>query len=443
MGRNRITKAVLSTIVCNTLVWYDYVLFGSLAGIIGELFFPREDVYSSLLSSFCVFFVGFCMRPFGASIFGHIGDRYGRRVALTISIIAMSLPIGFMAVIPTYEQVGVLAPVLLVICRLVQGISLGGESGNATFLIEHSKKGNTGLFGSFEVLSAVLGCVFALAVKILVRHFTGDDFGVWGWRVPFAVGFVVGIISVFIRARAGESPAYELHSELHSENEEQGILTNESPVRHLLKHYRRPLLLAICIDCIENCAFHTIMVFFISFVQDFSPLATIDPQTGEMIEMVIVIMCGVFTVAFGALSDVWGRRKVMGMASAALLFLALPVFWLLSQGSVLCVGLGYLLFGIPFAATLGPSSAAMSELFPTKVRYTGFGIARNVAAALGGGIAPAFCTWLIWVTGWHISPGLYVMFWALVSCIALSQIKGKDVYRDWITGADARVSTTV
>ncbi|MGN7661818.1 MAG: MFS transporter, partial [Anaplasma sp.] len=411
MGRNRITKAVLSTIVCNTLVWYDYVLFGSMAGIIGELFFPQEDVYSSLLSSFCVFFVGFCMRPFGASIFGHIGDRYGRRVALTTSIIAMSVPIGFMAVIPTYEQAGVLAPVLLVICRLIQGVSLGGESGNATFLIEHSKKGNTGLFGSFEVLSAVLGGVFALAVKILVRHVTGDDFGIWGWRVPFIIGFVVGIISVFIRARGGESPAYELHSE----SEGRGVLTNESPVKHLLKHYRRPLLIAICIDCVENCAFHIILVFFISFVQNFSPSVIIGPQTSEMIEIVIVVICGVFTVAFGALSDVWGRQKVMGGASVALFFLAMPVFWLLSQGSALCVGLGYLLFGIPFAATLGPSSAAMSELFPTKVRYTGFGIARNVASALGGGIAPAFCTWLIRATGWNISPGLYVMFWALVA----------------------------
>ncbi|MCU7611767.1 MFS transporter [Anaplasma capra] len=425
----KVTKAVLSTIMCNTLVWYDYILFGSLAGTIGTLFFPQEDKYLQLLSGFCVFAVGFCMRPFGASVFGHIGDRYGRRVALMLSIIGMSVPVGFMAIVPTYASAGVLAPILLVLCRLVQGVSLGGEAGNGTFLIENSKKGNTGLFGSFEVLSAVLGSVFALAVKIVVRHFTGDDFGVWGWRIPFIVGFVIGVISIYVRAKTGESPAYEAHSE---NRDEGAVLTDESPVRHLFKHYKRPLLLAIAIDCVENCSFHLFMVFFISFVRDFSPSVVIGPQASEIIEIVNIVISGILTVAFGALSDVLGRKKVIGGASITLLFIGVPVFWMLSQGSVLYVGLGYLLFAVPFAATLGPATAAMSELFPTKVRYTGFGIARNVAAAIGGGIAPALCTWLIKVTGCKIAPGFYVMFWAIVTLFALSRIKKEDIHRDWL-----------
>ncbi|ABD44363.1 MFS transporter [Anaplasma phagocytophilum] len=425
MKKGTVKRAVLSTILCNTLVWYDYILFGSLASTIGDLFFPQEDKYLSLMSSFSVFAVGFCMRPFGASIFGHIGDKYGRRTALVISIIAMSVPIGFMAVVPTYASVGVLAPILLVICRLVQGFSLGGEAGNATFLIEHSKANQAGLFGSFEVLSAVLGSVFALAVKMASFYFTGDEFKVWGWRIPFIVGFVIGIISIFIRVRAGESPAYTEHA-----SKESGVV--KSPVKHLFKYYRRPLILAICIDCIENCSFHIFMVFFISFVGNFSLSSAVNPQIGEFIEIVNVMISGVMTVGFGALSDVIGRKKVMGGASIALFFLAIPVFWLLSQESFWYVGLGYFLFAIPFAATLGPSSAAMSELFPTKVRYTGFGIARNISSALGGGMAPVLCTWLMQITGWKVAPGFCVMFWALIACIALSRITPKDIHRDWV-----------
>lgn len=425
MEEGKVRRAVLSTIVCNTLVWYDYILFGSLAGTIGELFFPPNDRYSTLLSSFCVFAVGFCMRPFGASIFGHIGDKYGRKTALVISIVAMTMPIGFMSVIPTYANVGMLAPVLLVVCRLVQGFSLGGEAGNATFLIEHSKKNRAGLFGSLEVLSAVLGSVFSLAIIMVARHLSGDGFATWGWRVPFIIGFVIGLISIFVRSKTGESPAYEKHASVAD-----GIL--KSPVRHLFRHYKRPLILAICIDCIENCSFHIFMVFFISYVGSMPHSIDIGPQASEMIELVCVLISGVLTVSFGALSDIWGRKVVMGTASAALLVLAVPVFWLLSQGSAFFIVMGYLIFAVPFAATLGPSSAAMSELFPTKVRYTGFGIARNVSSALGGGIAPALCTWLIQATGWKLAPGLCVMFWAVVALFALSRIRKSDLHIDWV-----------
>ncbi|MFV9838498.1 MAG: MFS transporter [Aaplasma endosymbiont of Hyalomma asiaticum] len=423
METSKVRRAVLSTIVCNTLVWYDYILFGSLASTIGNLFFPMGDGVTRLISSFCVFAVGFCMRPFGAGIFGHIGDRYGRRVALVVSIAAMSVPMGFMAVIPTYESAGAAAAVLLVICRLIQGFSLGGESGNATFLIEHSKSNRAGLFGSFEVLSAVLGSVFALTVKMLSEHLTGGNFFVWGWRIPFVIGFIIGIISIIMRLKTGESPAFAANT-----TRKGGVI--KSPVKHLFKNYKRPLILAICIDCIENCSFHIFMVFFANYVRNFSSLSA-EPLLAEGIEAVIVCICGILTVAFGALSDVLGRKKVMMTASAALFVFAIPVFWLLSQQSIVCVAAGYLLFAIPFAATLGPSSAAMSELFPTKVRYTGFGMARNISSAFGGGLAPVLCAWLMKSTGLAVSPGFCVMFWALVAFVALKQITKHDIYRDW------------
>ncbi|ABD44809.1 sugar (and other) transporter family protein [Ehrlichia chaffeensis str. Heartland] len=418
-------RAVLSTIMCNTLVWYDYVLFGNLVSVISKLFFPAEDRYFSLIMTFSIFAVGFLMRPFGASIFGYIGDKYGRKAALTLSIIAISVPITFISILPTYEKIGILSPILLIICRLMQGISLGGEAGNATFLIEHSKKGkNIGFFGSFETLSAVLGSIIALFMILLSQYFTGENFEVWGWRIPFVIGLLLGLISVYIRRITGESPAYDTHKENNN--------LSQSPFLELLKKYKRPLVLATCIDCVENCSFHIFMVFFITFIKEFSNIhLNLNANTISIIESFNIMICGILNVFFGYISDYVGRRKVMLIASVSLFCVAIPVFWLLSQDSYVSLIAAYLIFVIPFSATLGPASGAMSELFPTKVRYTGFGLSRNIASAISGGMAPVVCTWLIRATGLSFIPGVYVMFWALVGVIALCQIRKKDVYADW------------
>ena len=424
MEKSKVKRAVGASVLCYAMVWYGYMLFGNLAGTIGELFFPPDDHYSGLLSSFCVFAVGFCMRPFGASIFGHIGDRYGRRAALLIATGTMTLPIGFMCMTPTYVNGGGFATALLVVCILVAGIALGGSAGNTTFMIEHSDKNRAGLLGSFGVLSAVLGSVLSLCMIMVAKYFTGGAFSAWGWRVPFAVGFVIGIISIFVRASTEESPAYKQHA-----TDKSRLL--KSPVRHLFRHYKRTLLIAIGVDCIENCSFHVFMVFFISYVGSLNDTVTLG-ISHEMIEIGSVLISGILTITFGALSDVLGRKIVLGAASAALLVLSVPVFWLLSQSSILFITLGYVIFAIPFAATLGASSAAISELFPTRIRYTGFGLARNVASALGGGVAPVLCTLLIQATGWKLAPGLLVMFWSAVALIALSRIKDGDLHVDWL-----------
>ncbi|KJV69233.1 sugar (and other) transporter family protein [Candidatus Neoehrlichia lotoris str. RAC413] len=401
------------------------MLVGNLANIISNLFFPLKDKYWSFILTFSVFAIGFVARPFGAAIFGHIGDKYGRKTALTISIISMSISIAYMMVIPVYSSIGIYAPVLLIICRLIQGVSLGGEAGNAAFLIEHSNNGkNNGLLGSYEVLSAVIGSLMATLVIIITHYFTDDNFLVWGWRIPFLIGLLMGIVSVYIRCRNSESPAYYIYKEKNT--------LVRFPVVALFKNYKRPLLLAICIDCVENCSFHIFMVFFVNFVNELSS-THVDLQLNFMnvIAGIGISVCGVLTVFFGAISDFIGKRKIMMIASIGLFCVSIPVFWTLNQGSYIYIVIGYILFTVPFAATLGPSSAAMSELFPTNVRYTGFGLARNISSAIAGGMAPLVCTWLIRITDIKIAPALYVMFWAVISYVALSVIKERDIYIDW------------
>ncbi|QXK92212.1 MFS transporter [Neoehrlichia mikurensis] len=381
-----------------------------------------EDKYSSFILTFSVFAVGFLARPFGAAVFGHIGDKYGRKIALIFSIVLMSISITFMMIIPVYNNIGIYAPILLVICRVIQGIALGGEAGNVAFLIEHSKNGkNNGLLGSYEVLSAVIGSLMAMLVIMITHHFTGNSFVIWGWRIPFFVGLFIGVISVCLRLRNAESPAYCMYKEQK--------IPLKLPFAVLLKNYKRPFLLAILIDCIENCSFHILMVFFVNFINELS-LTRVDHHCINIIASTGIFVCGILTVYFGALSDFVGKKKVMMIASIGLFCVSIPVFWVLSQDSYILIIIGYILFIIPFSAVLGPVNAAMAELFPINIRYTGFGLARNISSAIAGGGAPLICTWLIYITDIKIAPAMYVMFWAIISYIALSVIQKKDIYVD-------------
>lgn len=225
----QVTKVILSSLICNTLLWYDHMLFGHLVNIIGGVFFPSDDQLTSVLKAFGVFAVGFLMRPIGAAIFGHIGDKHGRRVALLLSIILMTLSTVLIAFVPGYQNIGILASILLVCLRLLQGISLGGEAGNAPFLIEHAPKNKKGFFGSIEVLSAILGSILSLIVVLICKKVS--DFESWGWRLPFIFSLGMGLVSIYMRYILDESPEYKKQKK-----------PSELPLKELLSNYKKPFL---------------------------------------------------------------------------------------------------------------------------------------------------------------------------------------------------------
>lgn len=382
--------------------------------LMSRLFFPSEDRYASLMSTFGVFAVGFLMRPLGAAFFGSLGDKYGRKFALLVSIVFMSVPVALIALAPTYAQIGFWAPVLLIFARLLQGIAIGGEAGNAAFLIEHSSGAkNRGLLGSFEVLSAVFGIISGLLVMTTLRQVLGEvSFTVWGWRMGFVLGFIIGILSIVLRYYTAESPEY-------SQLEGAGKVV-KSPLGMLLKTQWRRLLICVGLDAAENAAFYMYAVFFGVFLSEKHP--DLNNKLDFAIATIGALVLGGLTIWLAHLSDIIGRRKVMISSCIMFLVVSCPVLLLLELGETWSILLAYGLFAIPLAGTLGPSSAAIAELFPTQVRYSGFGLARNISGGVFGGLAPTICTWLISISGGvGYYAGFYMMGVALLCIFSLLQ----------------------
>ncbi|MDD9331439.1 MAG: MFS transporter [Wolbachia sp.] len=407
----QITKVVLSSLICNALLWYDHMLFCHLINIIGSVFFPSDDSLTSMLKAFVVFAVGFLMRPIGAAMFGHIGDKYGRRIALLLSIILMTLSTVFIAFIPGHQSIGISASILVVCLRLLQGISLGGEAGNTPFLIEHAPKNKKGLFGSIEVLSAIFGSILSLIVVLICKQI--PDFESWGWRLPFILSLAMGLISIYMRYILDESPEYKKQKD-----------QSKLPLKDLLHNYKKPFLISTGIDIVENSSLYIYLVFFNVLTEKISQ---INIHFNYAVEIFSQIALGGLTLLFAILSDKIGRKKVMEFAFIAFVIVSYPVFSILSSENYLLIILAHILFIVPIAASLGPVSALMCELFPTRVRYSGFGLSRNIAAGFFGGLAPFICITITKITGQETSASFYIIFCALTGLIAISQIKKKDI----------------
>ncbi|BEP31303.1 MAG: MHS family MFS transporter [Wolbachia endosymbiont of Drosophila biauraria] len=347
------------------------------------------------------------MRPVGAAIFGHIGDKHGRRVALLLSIILMTLSTVLIAFVPGYQSIGILASILVVCLRLLQGISLGGEAGNAPFLIEHAPKNKKGFFGSIEVLSAIFGSVLSLIAVLICKKVS--DFESWGWRLPFIFSLAMGLISIYVRYILDESPEYKRQKN-----------PSKLPLKELLNNYKKPVLISIGIDLVENASLYIYLVFFNVLT---NKILTVNTHFNHIVEILSQIALGGLTILFAILSDKVGREKVMKFAFIAFVIVSYPVFFQCYVVAITCWHT--FSFIIPIAASLGPVSALMCELFPTKVRYSGFGLSRNIAAGFFGGLAPFICTTIIKVTGQETSASFYMIFCALIGLVAISQIKGE------------------
>jgi MHS family proline/betaine transporter-like MFS transporter len=406
-------KVMLSGMIGNALEWYDYALYGHLAVIISKLFFPSTDAYASLIAAFCVFAAGFFMRPVGAVIFGHIGDRFGRRLALTSSIIMMAVCTGLLSILPTYQQIGILAPILLTVIRMLQGISLGGEfSGSMVFMAEYAQK-NRALVAS--------SCLFSACIGILGGSFVGSfftqilspaDFESWGWRIPFMLGVGIGLVGLYIRHNIVESPRYRAAKE-------SGELSL-SPVKQTFKKHWGALLVGVGIYLTVTVPFYTLTVFINSFMTKIMG----HPLSMALFINTVSILAMTFLIPLSAyLSDLVGRKTILVWSCIGIFLVAYPSFWLLTQGDFIYLLLGQLLFAIPVGLLLGPVPIVLVELFPIAVRYTGMSLSYNFSAAFFGGTTPMVSTWLIEKSGVSTSPAFYVMLCAVITFVTLLYFK--------------------
>lgn len=418
---NCIKKAILSCMIGNALEWYDFALYGYFATTIGQLFFPKFSPIASLMATFGVFAAGFIMRPLGGIIFGHIGDKIGRKSALLWSIYLMAIPTTLIGLLPTYEQIGWLAPLLLTFIRLAQGLSMGGEfTGSMVFVVENAQQGNRGLYGSWVVFSLLVGILVGSAVATSICYFLSENQLMdWGWRIPFLLSIVGGFIGSVMRQTIHEPEEFTNAKKHHKEH--------ASPLVELFRHHSKTIIYVITIELVLAIGFYLIVTFINSFLTAFLKMDMLASLTMTAFSMVAM---GIAILISGWISDKIGRKPVLISSALAFTLFSYPLFTYLEGGYAQAffaqISLSFIM-GVFFA----PIPATLVELFPLTVRYSGLSISHSISMAIFGGTAPFVATGLIHLTNNNASPALYLALGSLISAIALFFMR--DRYKEKLT----------
>jgi MFS transporter, MHS family, proline/betaine transporter len=401
-----ITKTVAAGAVGNMLEWYDFALYGFFAPVFAALFFPSESPSVSLIAAFGVFAVGFIARPIGALLFGYWGDTLGRREALARSVILMAIPTCLVGLLPTYDTIGIAAPILLIGFRFLQGLSVGGEfTGSVTFLVEHAPPSQRGYIGSWAGFSAQTGALLGSGVSALVAlNVSEEALHQWAWRLPFLFGSLIGVMGWYLRSRIPESPVFE------QARLAQALST--TPIRDVLTHQQRAIAQVIGLVWVHGVAFYLLYVFFTTYIV----MVTAVPRgTVLTINTISMALLALLIPLVGRLSDRVGQKPLLVAGAAGLALASYPLFHWLASGELSLMLAAHMLLTVLVACYMGPFFAKVVELFPTAQRYTGLSLGYNLSSALFGGTAPLIATLLIEWTGNTLAPSLYLSLCAMIS----------------------------
>ncbi|MDX1950427.1 MAG: MFS transporter [Rickettsiales bacterium] len=412
-------KVITSTMIGNGLEWYDYALYGHFAALISRHFFPQQDPVVSLIATFGIFAVGFLMRPIGAVFFGYIGDKYGRKQALSLSILLMAIPTACIGLLPTYEHIGIWATILLTIIRLVQGVAIGGEfGGSIVYLVEHASEKNKNLIGSTSVISMLIGVLLGAGISsLLATIMSEENFVNYGWRIPFILGLVIGLVGLYIRTHLDESPAF-------LDAKETGHLSDK-PVKETFQANLTELLLAIGVYMAVTIPFYLQSVFMNSFMVKFLGFKVSDAL---FINSASLLMMMIAVPISAILCDKYEREKILKFVLVAYIIFALPLVYFLDDKSFAMALIGQLGFSFIIGFYIAPIPTLLVDIFPTRVRYTGMSLSCNLAAAIFGGTTPALVTFFInkFETDYVISA--FIIFSAIISLISMAKVRTKFNY---------------
>ncbi|MEA5366739.1 MFS transporter [Amycolatopsis sp., V23-08] len=414
----RLRRVVTASLVGTTIEWYDFFVYASAAGLVfGRQFFPALDATAALLASFATFGVSFAARPIGGVVAGHLGDRFGRKGVLVATLVLMGLSTVGVGLLPGYDAIGIAAPILLVLFRLLQGLSAGGEWGGAALLsVEHAPPGRRGYFGSFPQIGVPIGLLLAnFAFFTVSASTTADQFQAWGWRIPFLLSIVLVGVGFFVRARVAESPVFTELQERRSRR--------SAPLKVLFKTHARELVVAIGLFVANNMIGYILIAFITSYGTRTLKLSS---TTMLLVGMAGAVAWGGFTLLAGRWSDTWGRRRTYLAGTLALALWTFPFFLLFDTRSVPLLVLAVVVLAFGLGLTYGPQAATYAELFPTAVRYSGVSFAYAFGAVLGGGFAPLIATWLVGLTGTSLSVSAYMLVACLVTLAAVLALKERS-----------------
>lgn len=408
-GTNTTRRLATASIVGTTLEYYDFAVYNTLAALVfNRLFFPSFDPLSGTLLAFSTFAVGYFSRPFGGAIFGHLGDRYGRRFVLVATLVVMGVTTALMGALPTYEAAGVVSPVLLVVLRFIQGAALGGEWAGAVLLsVEHGKPEQRGRNASWAQMGPSLGTLLATGViALLTWRLTDAEFNAWGWRLPFFASIALVAFGLWIRSGVAETPLFR---QLECEQQK-----TRAPIGEAIRNHWRGLLIGGGVRLGPDILYSLTAVFALSYLTTMLH----QPRTQALIALSIAGACNALSIPlFGALSDRFGRRAVYGLGATLGLLWILVFFALLDSGSAVLITVALTGALIIHAMMYGPQAAFIAEQFPTRVRYAGASLAYTLAGVVGGGVAPAMFTALFRT---YNSTGAVILYVAVALLLTLA-----------------------
>ncbi|MEV0049181.1 MFS transporter [Saccharopolyspora shandongensis] len=412
--RSLLRRAVGAAAIGNCTEWYDFGVYAYVAAYVGHQFFPGP---LETISAFGVFAISFLFRPLGSLFFGPLGDRIGRQKVLAVTILLMSGSTFVIGLLPTYEAIGIFAPMLLLLCRLLQGFSTGGEYGGAaTYIAEFAPDRRRGFWGSWLEFGTLVGFGFgALVPTILILNLDTASMESWGWRIPFLIAGPLGGVGLYLRSKLEDTPAFKKLEATHQ--------VAKSPLKDLIKEWWRQLLILMGIVVLINIANYTILTYMETYLKN-----TLHIEPGQEYQVLVpllltVLFMMVIITPVGALSDRVGRKPLFLSAAICFIVLPIPAFMLISQGTVLTTILGLGLLAIGHVQLIGPLAATLPAMFPTKVRYAAFCIGYNISTAVFGGTAPLVNDAVVTSTGNTLFPAFYLMAAALVALVPILLMK--------------------
>lgn len=415
--RSMLARVTTAATIGTALDWYGFILYGTMSALVlNRLFFPPGDPITGTLASFATFAVGFAVRPLGGLVIGHYGDRIGRKRMLVLTLLLMGFASALMGTLPTYSQVGLWAPILLVVLRAVQGFGAGAEyAGAALTTAEFARPERRGLFAAMPPAGATLGALLSVVAVAAASAIPRADFLSWGWRIPFLVSVLVTASGLYIRLRVAESPAFE------ESRQRRGVA--RAPALELVRESRRAFILGLLSSIGPNLAAYIPLVFALSYlaIRLGVPQSTI--LAGAMLSYAVSALT---MPLFGRLSDTTGRKPVFAGGLLFCAAYAFPFFWLLETREGVWILFAFVICGGMLGAQLGSQAVFLTELFDTRTRYSGVALSRELPAALAGGTAPLVATALLEAGGGsHGFIALYMMALSLVSATAVFLAPGR------------------
>ncbi|KTC84649.1 MULTISPECIES: MFS transporter [Legionella] len=399
-------RSIVACIIGNALEWYEFSLFAYLSPVIASLFFPDQNPITSLLATMLVFAAGFIVRPLGSIVLGHLGDRFGRAQTLKFTILLMSICSMLTGLLPSYQQVGVVAPLLLIICRLLQGFCIGGEfAGSMIYLSESAQAKHRALISSMTNNGSNIGVLTAILACTTLSTIIGKEaLATYGWRILFISGGVLGGIGLWLRRDLSESETFlQLQCNIHEKY---------LPLKYVFKQQLRPMIHIILLLFISACGSYTLMGYLSTYLHEFLGLPL---QQAYGIQTLFIVISLLFVPVFAYISDKMGRKTILIFSTTGYLIFALPSFWMLQTTPAWWVLLPLIIF---YSAEQAVTPVVMAEMFSGKGRYTGISMAYNISMALVGGFSPAINTWLINRFN-TLMIAYYVMFCAFISLLVI------------------------